>query len=43
MALLYLVTEELLVAAHEQPEVPLVSVMFVVGFLALLMIEEVLG
>jgi ZIP family zinc transporter len=43
MALLYLVTEELLVKAHEQPEGPLVSAMFFVGFLALLMIEEVLG
>lgn len=40
IALLYLVTEELLVEAHEQPDTPLVASMFFVGFLALLMIEE---
>jgi ZIP family zinc transporter len=43
MALLYLVTEELLVEAHEQPDGPLTSAMFFVGFLGLLVIEELLG
>lgn len=43
MALLYLVTEELLVEAHAKPDTPLVSAMFFVGFLALLLIEESLG
>lgn len=43
VALLYLVTEELLVEAHEQPDSPLITAMFFVGFLALLLIEEVLG
>lgn len=42
IALLYLVTEELLVEAHEQPDTPLVTSMFFVGFLLLLMLEEVL-
>jgi len=41
MALLFLVTEELLVEAHERPDTPLISAMFFVGFLALLLIEEV--
>lgn len=41
MALLYLVTEELLVEAHERPDSPLISAMFFVGFLALLLLEEV--
>ncbi|MBN8814528.1 MAG: transporter [Sphingomonas sp.] len=40
MALLYLVTEELLVEAHEKPDTPLISAMFFVGFLGLLLIEE---
>lgn len=40
MALLYLVTEELLVEAHEKPDSPLISAMFFVGFLGLLLIEE---
>ncbi|QBM78280.1 transporter (plasmid) [Sphingomonas sp. AAP5] len=43
MALLYLVTEELLVEAHEKPDTPLISAMFFVGFLGLLLIEEILG
>lgn len=43
MALLYLVTEELLVEAHEKPDTPLISAMFFIGFLGLLLIEEVLG
>ena len=42
MALLYLVTEELLVEAHEKPDTPLISAMFFVGFLGLLLIEETL-
>ena len=40
IALLYLVTEELLVEAHEAPEGPIVTSMFFIGFLALLMLEE---
>lgn len=43
VALLYLVTEELLVEAHEAPEGPIVTSMFFIGFLALLMLEEGLG
>lgn len=43
VALLYLVTEELLVEAHEQPDSPVITAMFFVGFLALLVIEEALG
>ena len=43
MALLYLVTEELLVESHEQPDSPLISAMFFVGFLVLLLIEEAIG
>lgn len=43
IALLYLVTEELLVEAHAQPDSPLITAMFFVGFLGLLMVEEVLG
>ena len=42
MALLYLVTEELLVEAHEKPDTPLISSMFFIGFLGLLLIEEML-
>jgi zinc transporter, ZIP family len=38
-ALLYLVTEELLVEAHEVPETPLATASFFVGFLVLLVIE----
>lgn len=40
IALLYLVTEELLVEAHEQADTPLVASTFFIGFLALLMLEE---
>ena len=43
MALLYLVTEELLVEAHEKPDTPLISAMFFIGFLGVLLIEEFLG
>lgn len=42
MALLYLVTEELLVEAHECPDTPLISSMFFIGFLGLLLIEELI-
>ncbi|MFZ2236095.1 MAG: transporter [Dokdonella sp.] len=42
IALLYLVTEELLVEAHEQPDTPLISAMFFVGFMLLLLLEEAL-
>ena len=38
-ALLYLVTEELLVEAHETPETPIQASMFFVGFIALFVIE----
>ncbi len=43
MALLYLVTEELLVEAHEKPDTPLSSAMFFVGFLGLMLAEEMMG
>lgn len=42
VALLYLVTEELLVEAHEQPDTPAATAAFFTGFLALLLLEEVL-
>ncbi len=42
IALLYLVTEELLVEAHERPDTPLITSMFFIGFLLLLMVEELL-
>lgn len=38
-ALLYLVTEELLVEAHEVPETPFTTAAFFLGFLALMLIE----
>ena len=38
-ALLYLVTEELLVEAHEEPDSPALSAMFFVGFTTLLVLE----
>ncbi|PZA12848.1 transporter [Rhodopseudomonas palustris] len=40
IALLYLVTEELLVEAHETPDRPWVTAMFFAGFLLLLLLEE---
>jgi ZIP family zinc transporter len=43
IALLYLVTEELLVEAHEAPDRPWVTAMFFVGFLLLLLLAELLG
>ena len=42
VALLYLVTEELLVEAHEGEEGPVVTAMFFAGFLALLLLDEML-
>ncbi len=38
-ALLYLVTEELLVEAHEVPETPMTTAVFFVGFISLFLIE----
>ncbi len=43
IALLYLVTEELLVEAHETPDRPWVAAMFFAGFLILLVLEELIG
>ena len=43
IALLYLVTEELLVEAHETPDKPWVAAMFFIGFLLLLSLEEVMA
>jgi len=43
IALLYLVTEELLIEAHETPDRPWVTAMFFAGFLALLLLEEAIG
>lgn len=43
IALLYLVTEELLIEAHETPDRPWVTAMFFAGFLALLLLEELIG
>jgi ZIP family zinc transporter len=40
-ALLYLVTEELLVEAHEEIETPIQTAMFFVGFIALLLTEMI--
>lgn len=41
VALLYLITEELLVEAHTVPEQPWTTAMFFVGFLGMLVIEEI--
>jgi ZIP family zinc transporter len=43
MALLYLVTEELLVEAHEKPDNVWITSAFFVGFLSLLALEELIG
>ena len=43
IALLYLVTEELLVEAHETEDRPWVTAMFFAGFLVLLLLEEMMG
>ena len=40
-ALLYLVTEELLVEAHEEPETPVLTGTFFLGFVVLLVIEMI--
>ena len=40
VALLYLVTEELLVEAHEQPDTPIATAVFFVGFFALILLDE---
>lgn len=42
VALLYLVTEELLVEAHETPDKPWIAAMFFVGFLAMLLLADVM-
>lgn len=42
VALLYLVTEELLVEAHEIKDTPIVTAMFFVGFLAIILLDELL-
>lgn len=42
MALLYLVTEELLADAHETPDKPWVAAMFFVGFLLLITLDELI-
>lgn len=43
IALLYLVTEELLAEAHETPDRPWVTALFFVGFLLLLTLEDLIG
>lgn len=43
IALLYLVTEELLIEAHEVPDRPWVTAMFFAGFLLLLTLEQMIG
>jgi ZIP family zinc transporter len=42
-ALLYLATEELLVEAHEEPETPLATASFFVGFLLFLVLAQMQG
>jgi ZIP family zinc transporter len=42
IALLYLVTEELLVGAHECPETPFTTAMFFIGFMAILTLEQLM-
>jgi ZIP family zinc transporter len=37
-ALLFLVTEELLVEAHKEPETPISTALFFIGFLAFLLL-----
>jgi zinc transporter, ZIP family len=43
IAFLYLVTEELLVEAHEKPDSPAITALFFVGFLLLLLIDEAIS
>ena len=40
VALLYLVTEELLVEAHEKPETPFATAVFFVGFFLLIILDQ---
>lgn len=40
IALLYLVTEELLVEAHEKPDSPAITATFFIGFLLLVILEQ---
>ena len=40
-ALLFVVTEQLLVKAHKQPEAPLLAASFFVGFLLVLILDMV--
>ena len=42
VALLYLVTKELLVEAHEIPDQPCVAAIFYVGFVLLLLFEGII-
>ena len=42
VALLYLVTEELLVEAHEKPETPFATAVFFVGFFLLVVLDEMI-
>lgn len=42
IALLYLVTEELLVEAHETADTPAITAMFFAGFLVVLLIEDLM-
>lgn len=43
IALLYLVTEELLVEAHERPDRPWITALFFIGFLLLLILDQLIG
>lgn len=43
VALLYLVTEELLIEAHQVEDTPMITAMFFVGFLGLLLLKEMMG
>ncbi len=43
IAFLYLVTEELLVEAHEKPETAWGAALFFIGFLALTVLDELIG
>lgn len=43
VALLYLVTEELLVEAHERPDTPFATAVFFAGFFLLILLHEAIG
>lgn len=43
VALLYLVTEELLVEAHEKPDTPLATAVFFVGFFVMVTLDRLVG